>query len=382
MTFSTSRPTIAEIDLAKLRRNLVSCRRFIGPEVKIMAVVKADAYGHGAVECARALEAEGVDWFGVATPEEAIELRSAGVKAGILCLGGFWPGQEPTLIKNGISPAIFELSAAAELNAAARNVGSVVPVHIKIDSGMGRLGIRWDGVLELIEAFKTFPNLSVEGVMTHFASADDLSAEDFTRLQVTRFHNAVGAIRAAGHNPEIIDLSNSPGAIAMGANGGNLVRLGGVLYGLGDDILPQGIAKPELEPIMSVRSQISHLKTVPAGESIGYGRTCFTKNESKIGAVPIGYHDGYRRAFSNQARMIVRGQFVPVVGRVSMDWTMIDVTGIPNVSLGDEVTIIGLNQDASVTAANLAGLMNTISYEVTCGISRRVPRIYVSEPTA
>ena len=376
------RPTIAEIDIRKLRRNFLSCRTFIGPDLKLMAVVKADAYGHGAVECGRTLASEGVDWLGVATPEEALELRSAGIETRILCLDGCWPNQELALIENKVTAAIFEIAGAVNMDAAARACERVVDVHIKLDTGMGRLGFRWDKLTDLIEAFKTFKNLRIEGVMTHFASADRLAESDFTNLQVTRFHNALDAIRAAGHTPDITDLSNSPGTIAMGANGGNLVRLGGVLYGLGDDILPQGITKPSLEPVMSVSSQISHLKSVAAGESIGYGRTYFTKTESRIAAVPIGYYDGYRRAFSNQAQMIVRGKLVPVVGRVSMDWTMIDVTGIPNVSLGDEVTIIGANDDVSVTAADLARLIDTISYEVTCGVSRRVPRIFVSERTA
>ena len=375
------RPTYAEIDLAKLRSNFRSCRAFIGYNVKIMGVVKADGYGHGAVECSKVLESEGIDWLGVATPEEALELRSAGIESPILCLGGCWPGQEAVLIEKRITPTIFELSAAAGLNTAAEKLGGTVNVHIKIDTGMGRLGFRWDSVANLIDAFGKFENLRIEGAMTHFASADDLGESDFTSLQATRFHNAVDAIRAAGHAPEIIDLSNSPGAIGTGPQGGNLVRLGGVLYGLGEDILPRGITKPVLEPIMSVKSQISHLKSVPAGESIGYGRTFFTKNQSKIAAVPIGYFDGYRREFSNLSKMVVRGQAVPVVGRVSMDWTMLDVTDVSDVSVGDEVTVIGSREDISITAADLAGLIDTISYEITCGISRRVPRIYVGGRT-
>ena len=375
------RPTIAEIDLNKLRRNFLSCRKFVGSDLKIMAVVKADAYGHGAVECSRALESEGVDWFGVATPEEALELRAAGIGTPILCLGGCWPGQEPALIENRITPAVFEISNAADLDAAASKAGSLLNVHIKIDTGMGRLGVRWSEITRFIAAFKQFGNLRIEGVMTHFASADDLGESEFTSLQTTRFHKAVDAFRAAGHSPHIIDLSNSPGTVARGANGGNLIRLGGILYGLGEDILPKGIPKPELEPIMSVRSKISHLKTSESGESVGYGRTFFTNITSKIAAVPIGYFDGYRRGFSNRARMVVRGQLVPVVGRVSMDWTMIDVTNVPDVSIGDEVTVIGGYRDVSVTAADLSGHIDSISYEVTCGISRRVPRLFVGDRT-
>jgi alanine racemase len=382
MTSVSGRPTLAEIDLTKLGRNLISCRRFIGDDLTIMAVVKADAYGHGAVQCSNALESKSVDWFGVATPEEALELRAAGIVSRILCLGGLWVGAETDFVKNNITPAIFELSAAEQINEAARKAGLVIPIHIKFDTGMGRLGFRWDDIPRIAKALRSFSNLRIEGVMTHFASADDLMAMDFTTLQITRFREALDTLRAAGHSPEIIDLSNSPGAVAMGANGGNLVRLGGVLYGLGDDVLPEGITKPELEPVMSIRSEIAHLKTLPIGESIGYGRTFYTERESRIAAVPIGYHDGYRRGLSNKAYMAVRGRPVPVVGRISMDWTMIDVTEIDAVSLGDRVTIIGRDDGHEVRATGLARLIDTISYEVTCGISARVPRVFVTDQTA
>ncbi len=377
MTFAV-RPTVAKIDLDNLRFNFRACRTFIGRDVKIMAVVKADAYGHGAVECSKALEGEGVDWLGVATPEEALELRNAGIATSILCLGGFWPGQEKILLDNKITPAIYEISSAASLNSVAKSAGRVFPIHIKIDTGMGRLGIRWDSTAAFLEEFKQMENLTVEGMMTHFASADDPSEDDFTKLQVTRFHDSLLVFRAAGHSPKFLDLSNSPGAVVNGANGGNMVRLGGILYGLGGDILPAGVSKPDLKPIMSIRSRISHLKTVPPGESVGYGRTFVTKRESIIAAIPIGYHDGYQRGLSNKAEMIVRGCHVPVVGRVSMDWTTIDVTDIRGVFLGDEVTIIGRQGDETILAEELAGLIDSISYEITCGISGRVPRHYVS----
>jgi alanine racemase len=344
-----------------------------------MAVVKADAYGHGAVECSRALEGEGVDWLGVATPEEALELRKAGITTSILCLGGFWPGQERILLDKEITPAIYEISRAANLNSVAKSADRVFPIHIKIDTGMGRLGIRWDSTAAFIDEVTRFENLTVEGLMTHFASADDPSEDDFTKLQVRRFHDSLSVFRAAGHSPKFLDLSNSPGAVAAGANGGNMVRLGGVLYGLVGDILPAGVSKPELKPIMSITSRISHLKTVALGESVGYGRTFVTKRESIIAAIPIGYHDGYRRGLSNKAEMIVRGYKVPVVGRVSMDWTTIDVTDIRGVSLGDEVTIIGRQGDETILAEELAGLIDSISYEITCGISGRVPRHFVGQ---
>ncbi len=378
---SGSRPTVAVIDITNLRANLRACREFIGTDIKVMGVVKADAYGHGAAECSLALEAEGVDWLGVAMPEEGAELRAVGVSIPILCLGGFWPGQESLLIKQGLTPVIFEMENAERLNKAANALGVIVPVHVKIDTGMGRLGFSWQATAEKAFELRKFPHLEVAGMMTHFASADDLASADFTALQVSRFYDAVSAFRAAGHSPNVIDLSNSPGSVVNGANGGNLVRLGGIIYGIGNDILPAGMSKPELRPVLALISQISQLKTVSSGESIGYGRTYIVKRDSVIAAVPIGYHDGYRRALSNSTYMIVRGRRAPVVGRISMDWTTIDVTNVPDVSLGDEVTIIGGQTEMAVTAEDLAKQADTVSYEITCGISRRVPRRFVGKIT-
>jgi alanine racemase len=296
-------------------------------------------------------------------------------------LGGFWPGQETRLIENRITPVIFELDNAASLNEFARRAGVTFPVHVKVDTGMGRLGFPWGSASAIVDSFSKFGNLTIGGMMTHFASADDLTQADFTDLQVTRFRDVLSIFRSAGFNPEFIDLSNSPGAIVKGANGGNMVRLGGILYGLAGDILPAGIDRPELKPVMSVRSRISHIKTVFAGETIGYGRIFITSRESLIAAIPIGYYDGYRRGLSNKAKMIVRGQPAPVVGRVSMDWTTIDVSDIPGVSLGDEVTVIGRDVDAAICAEDLAKILGTISYEITCGITKRVPKHFVGENT-
>jgi alanine racemase len=380
MTFG-SRPTHALIDLDRLCANFLAIREFVGVDLRYMAVIKADAYGHGAVECGSALRTAGVQWLGVATPEEALELRSAGISCPILCLGGFWTGQEDQLIRHRVTPVIFELDQAVRLNDRARQAGITFSVHVKVDTGMGRLGFAWPSGAAIAAEFRKFENLTIEGLMTHFASADDLSQSDFTALQVTRFGDFVSAFRSAGYDPEFIDLSNSPGAIVNGAHGGNLVRLGGILYGLAGDILPAGIDRPELRPVMSVRSCISHLKTVPAGQTIGYGRTYTTSRDSLIAAVPIGYYDGYRRGLSNRAQMIVRGKAVPVVGRISMDWTTIDVSDVPGVLLGDEVTVIGAEGDVVIRAEDLAKTLGTISYEITCGITRRVPRHFVGENT-
>jgi len=373
---SGQRPTWAEINLNNLAFNFRSVKSFVGNHVKYMAVVKANAYGHGAVECAKRLEAEGVDWFGVALPEEGFELRRNGIRKHILCLGGFSPGQEKLVLNNYITPIVYQIERAELLDRAAKERGSVVNVHIKIDTGMGRVGVPYREVDEFAESMRSFGNLHVDGIMTHFASADRLDENDFTDLQIKRFNEACEIFREKGFRPVYFDLANSPGAVAHSNSLGNMVRLGGVLYGLGGDVLPSGIEKPELRPVMSLHSRISFLKTVPAGETLRYGRTFTTERESLIATIPIGYNDGYTRRLSNIGRVIIGGKFAPVVGRISMDWTIVDVTGIPEAKVGDEVILIGESKGLKVLAEDLAKMTDTISYEITCGISGRVSRYY------
>ena len=372
---TSQRPTWAEINLENLAHNFHSAKRFIGG-VKYMAVVKADAYGHGAVECAKRLEKEGVDWFGVALPEEGVELRKAGIRKLILCLGGFWDGQEDLALSYRLTPVVFQIEKARILNDAAARRGTDISIHVKIDTGMGRIGVRHDHVAEFADALRPLEHLRVEGIMTHFAAADDLSQNEFTDLQIERFNSSVETFRSKGFKPAYLDLANSPGAVAHPAARSNLVRLGGILYGLGGDVLPGGIEKPELKPVMSLYTKIAHLKKVPAGETIGYGRTFTTESDAVIATIPIGYQDGYSRTLSNISHAIVNARKAPVAGRISMDWTTIDVTEIPDAKIGDVVTLIGEDRGLGVRAEDLARATNTISYEITCGINRRVPRIY------
>jgi alanine racemase len=372
----THRPTWAEIDLDNLAFNFKSVRSFVGNSVKYMAVVKADAYGHGSIVCSKRLESEGIDWFGVALPEEGVELRQSGIRKLILCLGGFWPGQESMILNNRLTPVVYQIDRAESLDRVAKERGTVAAVHVKIDTGMGRIGVRYDEASTFAELLKQFDNLRVEGMMTHFAAADDLGENEFTSLQVQRFGNAVAAFRERGHNPAYLDLSNSPGAIAHPEAGGNMVRLGGVLYGLGGDVLPEGVDKPELRPVMSLRTKIAFLKKVPAGETVGYGRTFRAGREILAATLPIGYQDGYNRRLSNEGRVIVRGKYAPVIGRISMDWTIVDVTDVQNVDEGDEVVLIGSGNSVSISAEDIARTIGTISYEVTCSIDRRVERVY------
>ena len=373
------RPTFAEIDMDALRHNLRSAREFIGNEVKILAVVKANAYGHGAIECARVLEPGGVDWFGVALIEEAVELRGAGISKPILCLGGCSTGDERDLLEFNITPVIFNLEQAGALQMAASDAGQIMRVHIKIDTGMGRLGIRWNKLDAFIKQLAAFSNLKVEGLMSHYAAANDINENDFTRLQLDRFFESLSKFEAAGLRPEIIDIANSPGAVGHHDSRFGMIRLGGVLYGLGEDTLSDKLPKPELIPVMSLYSSIADIKEVREGETVGYGRTFTCNCDTRIALLPIGYNDGYRRLLSNKANVIINGRLAPVIGRISMDWTIVDVTEVPDAKIGSTVIMIGRENGLEVSAADLGTFADTISYEITCGIGSRIPRKYVDK---
>lgn len=374
------RPTWAEIDLNSLAANFNQIKNRVSPAARVMAVVKANAYGHGAVECARRLVSEGADWFGVALPEEGIELRESGISQPVLCLGGYFPGQAALCIQQRLTPVVYRLDMIEALNRAAANAGVVVDAHLKVDTGMGRLGIRFDNLSEFVTALEPFRNVRIDGLMSHLAAADDTACQPLTRDQIQRFEEAVELFRDLGYRPTHLHLANSAGVFGHRESWGNMVRPGGVLYGLWRDVLPVTVSDAELLPVMSLHSRISMLKWVPAGETIGYGCTFEASRRSLIATLPIGYHDGYMRGLSNRAHVIVRGIYVPVVGRVSMDLTLIDVTNVPDVEIDDQVTLLGWNNQnrgLKITAEDLARISGTLSYEVTCGVSERVPRVYI-----
>jgi alanine racemase len=345
-----------------------------------MAVLKANAYGHGAVECAQRLSREGADWFGVALPEEGIQLRAAGIKEPILLLAGYWPGQAAACIQHQLTSVVYRLDMIEALNQAAANAGVVTDVHVKVDTGMGRLGVRFDQLNDFIPGLAEFRNVRIDGIMTHLAAADDATCQPLTHDQIQRFDDAVTVFRDHGYRPTNLHLANSAGIFGHRESWGNLVRPGGVLYGLWRDVLPPSNSDPELLPVMSLHSRISLLKWVPSGETIGYGCTFEASRRSLIATLPIGYHDGYMRGLSNRAHVIVRGRYAPVVGRVSMDLTLIDVTDVPGVENDDQVTLLGWNRDSpelKITAEDLARIVGTLSYEVTCGVGERVSRLYL-----
>lgn len=375
------RPTWAEISLDSLAANFHIVKDRVGPDVRVMAVVKANGYGHGAVECARRLEKEGADWFGVALPEEGIELRNAGVSTPILCLAGFWDAQADLCLQQNLVPVVYRLDLIERLDRAARERGVVSDVHVKIDTGMGRLGVRFDEFGDFAKALKGFQNIRVDGLMTHFAAADEPSCGPLTRDQVLRFENAVAIFRENGFEPCYRHLANSAAIFGQPEAWGNMVRPGGVLYGLWRDILAPSDHQERLQPVMSLHSRITLLKWVPPGETVGYGCTFEASRKTLVATIPVGYDDGYVRALSNRGHAIIRGVHATVIGRISMDLTLIDVTNVPDVQLDDEVILLGRDAGLSVTAEDLARTAGTLSYEITCGIGERVPRIYKSGTT-
>jgi alanine racemase len=375
------RPTWSEISLSALTENYLTLKRHLAKTGKsgtpLMAVVKANAYGHGAVECARALAVTGADWFGVALVEEGVELRQAGITQPVFCLGGFWRTQGQLILEHDLTPALFRMDLAEELNERAKAAGRVINFHLKVDTGMGRLGVPLGELPGFARGLQAFNHIKLDGVMTHFADADS-EESDYTERQIRLFDESVLALRELGFQPNWFHLANSAGLHAYPHAHGNLARAGAAMYGLTRDVLsPRQEALP-LKAVMSLKSRIVLLKTVPAGTSLGYGSTFTTERESIIATLPIGYADGYPRALSNIGRIIVRGQFASVVGRVSMDLTIIDVTDVPEVQLGDEAVLMGEQGDLKISAEDLAEQIDTISYEVVTGFSARVPRIHLS----
>jgi len=347
--------------------------RLAGPERAILAVVKADAYGHGAVEISRALKEEGIRFFGVATVEEGIKLREAGIDGSITVLGGVFPEEHSLLLDWNLTPVLYHLPWAQELSRMVQGLGHGIPVQIKVDTGMGRLGLNPDEALKDIPKIAQLPGLNVEGIISHFADAD-LEDKAFTEGQLKKFQALLDHLSDLGIRIPFRHISNSAAVMSFPPALFNMVRPGIMLYGyMPSDSFP---GKVDLQPVLSWNTRIIHLKEVPAGTPLSYGRTFVTRRKSRIATLAVGYADGYSRSLSNRAEVLVNGRRAPVVGRVTMDMTLIDVTDIPEANLGGRATLIGEDKGDRITAWDLARWGNTIAYEVLCGIGRRVPRVY------
>lgn len=387
------RPTVAEISLPRLCANYRAIRQVVGDGVAIMAVVKANAYGHGAEQVARALAAEGAAWFGVCSVEEGIALRHAGITQPILLLSGFWPGQENYIVSEHLVPAVFDEEQLLRLEEAARGRNRALPLpfplpfHLKVNTGMGRLGVDVDALGGFLARLGTCRHVRLDGLLTHFASADVPAAEQ-TLWQIEMFQRVLGELRRAALEPRFIHAANTAALLRFPAARWNMVRPGIGLYGYAPvgtwlsagpgagqagGLLPVPV---ELQPVLSLKSGIMSLRSAPPGTPLGYGATYVTSTAAQIACVPAGYADGINRLLSNRGLALVRGQTVPIVGRVSMDLTLLDVSAVEGASLGDEVTFIGRQGDAEITAEQVAAWAGTIPYEILCNISPRVPRTY------
>ncbi|MBN1880889.1 MAG: alanine racemase [Deltaproteobacteria bacterium] len=344
----------------------------------VMAVVKADGYGHGAVQIANAALSSGASSLAVAYPQEVLELRTAGIDAHTLVMG-LLPAGNPDvvdiIVKTGAAQTVADTDAPLTLGASA-SADRPVPVHIKVDTGMGRIGIPPEDVLSYIEFLKTIPGIVIEGIFTHFPSADEADLS-FTSKQITIFKDLIQTLEGSGINIPFKHMANSAGILALRNAYINMVRPGIMLYGL----YPSSEVEKSipLTPALRLVSAVRYLKRVPAGTPISYGRTFVTSRPSVIATLPVGYADGYNRLLSNRGSVLVRGMRAPITGRICMDMTMIDVTDIEGVAVGDEAVLIGPQENDEITADEMAGLLGTINYEVTCAISKRVPRVYIDD---
>ena len=368
------RPTYAEVNLGALRRNLRALRGLLAPRVKVLAVVKADAYGHGAVPVARALVEEGADMLGVALVEEGVELRRAGLVAPILVMGALPADEIAAALQYDLRPTIDALATAAELDRRAAGRAAPVAVHLKVDTGMNRLGVRAEEAAEAAAAVAAMPHLVLEGLYTHFACAD-VDAHPATGEQVGRFRQVLDALAERQIRPALVHAANSSALALRPEAHFDMVRPGLALYGVHP--CPETAARVALEPVMALRTEVAHLKRVRRGEAASYGHTWRAARDSVLGLLPVGYADGLPRALSNRGKVRVGDRLCPIVGTVCMDATLVDLTDLEGPRVGLPVALMEPSNESPLSAAALAALVGTISYEILTGIGRRVPRRYV-----
>jgi len=380
---ANGRPLWAEISLKAMAKNLAVIRRHIGPKPKILAVVKANAYGLGAVPVSKALAKAGADRFGVTCQNEGIELRDAGIRKPILVLTGFWPGEEKSFIRHGLTPTVTRLEDVKNLERAAKaaRVKSALRFHLKINTGMNRLGLPAEQIDAFASALADCRHIELEGTFTHFASAEDFSAQQ-TDEQEAAFHRSLERLRALRVSPGIIHMANSGAICARPSTWADMVRPGAILYGYYQSFDPpqKGQEVRErlpVEPSLSLRARIISLRDLPAGQPVGYSAKFVTSRPSRIAVINAGYADGILRQRTNHGCALVRGRGVPLVGTISMDLTTLDVTDVPDVALGDIVTIYGRDGQAEIRVSDVAREIGTVTSDLLCALGRRVPRYYL-----
>jgi alanine racemase len=377
----------AEIDLKAIAHNVAELRRITQPEARLMAVVKADGYGHGAIEIAQCALQNGAATLGVARIEEGIRIRQAGIQTPILIFGYTLPEQVADLLEYDLTPCVYAAASARNFSRRAASLGKKIKAHLKVDTGMGRLGqlpqnFRSDNstaiaadALEETRTIAALDGLELEGICTHFATADSKDKTDAEK-QLHLFITYLKRLQQAGLNPPVRHAANSAALIDMPQSHFDMVRPGIAIYGLypSDEVQKN---KVSLKPAMALKARIIHLKKVPAGFKVSYGGTHETQRPTTIATVPVGYADGLNRQLSNRGQMLVHGQRVPIIGRICMDLTMLDVGSIENVQVGDEAVIFGQQNNETLTVDEMAALLNTINYEIVSTITARVPRVYL-----
>jgi alanine racemase len=370
------RPTRALINLGRLRQNIRNLKSLISGETSLMAVVKANAYGHGLLQIAKCSAESGAAWLGVALPEEGAELRENGISLPILVLGDVSEEQCETVIKYNLTQAVPSLKTARYLNSIAQHTGRKVGIHLKLDTGMGRIGFHnVDELRTAIKELHSMKGIFIDGAFTHFAAADEIDP-DYTIIQIKRLENMQQIIQDAGFTLNWIHASNSAGLLMFPKAHYNLVRCGISLYGYYPSAHVEKHAKISLVPILQWETRIVYIKTLEAGSSVSYGRSFIASSTRKVATLPVGYADGYSRLLGNRASVLIRGKRAPVIGRVCMDQIMVDITHIPEAAVGDKAVLLGEQGVEKITADELADLCGTISYEILTSISQRVPRIY------
>jgi alanine racemase len=378
-----TRPTWAEVSLGTLRQNFRTVLKHTGADVTVCAVVKADAYGHGAVECSRALRDEGARWLGVTSLDEAIPLRDAGIESRILLMTGFWRGEESEIVRLRLTPTVWEPWHIEALETAASSGTFRQAVHLKVDTGMGRLGVSVEELPAVLKAIGAAPHLVLEGLSTHLASSEVMDAPSVAE-QARRFDEAQRMVREAGFDPVLVHMANTSALISRRETWNNMVRPGVALYGYylpfqraGREV-SGGTLRLAVKPVLTWKTRILSMRKFAANQPLGYGGTYVTKAPAHVAVLPVGYADGYNRQLSNRGRVIVRDHYAPIIGSISMDLTLVDVTGIPGIAVGDEVVLLGSRDGLSVDALEHARLANSSPYEILCNISKRVPRRYGS----
>jgi len=386
------RPVWAEISLKAIIHNLRVIRRQVGGNRKILAVVKSNAYGLGAVPISKALQKAGTEWFGVTCANEGVELRDAGIRKPILVLTGFWPGEEKRLMQNRLTPTVTRVDDVRYLERAAKSLhaklsrkssakSSRVPFHLKINTGMNRLGISPDEIDAFAAALANSPHVQLEGTFTHFASAEDFNGQQ-TNEQEQLFRNCLARLQALGISPGIVHMANSGAICARPSTWVDMVRPGAILYGYHQSFDPPQKREEvkgamPLAPCLSLRARVISLREVPVGEAVGYAARFVTARPSKIAVINAGYADGVVRARTNRGCALVRGLRVPLVGTISMDLTTLDVTDVPGVALGDIVTIYGKDGKAAIEVSDVAREIGTVTSDLLCALGRRVPKYYL-----